>query len=113
MSRQPLAAETLRVFKEGSMEGGVAPSGHMAMITAGQSSHSPHVADRPGPCEEQAGRPAGRQAGRTRRGGVEGEEVGGQNQTDTQSASCAYPDVSLSLHSKQGQSTARGPFEAC
>lgn len=41
----------------------MAPSGHMAMITAGQSSHSPHVADRLGTCEEQAGRPAGRRAG--------------------------------------------------
>lgn len=48
----------------------MAPSGYMAMITAGQSSHLPHVADRPGTCEEQAGRLAsGRQAVRTRKGG--------------------------------------------
>lgn len=78
----------------------MAPSGHMAMITAGQSSHSPHVADRLGTCEEQAGRPAGRQAGEQDKEGGEGEEreqEGGPNQSDRQSASCAHPDVSLSL----------------
>lgn len=71
----------------------MAPSGHMAMITAGQSSHSPHVADRPGTCKEQAGRPASqqacRQAGRRDEEGREDElgededeQEGGRNQAD-------------------------------